>query len=161
MLSSVYTVKRAAALTGISADTLRMWERRYGVVAPVRNEGGYRLYDDAAIARLTAMSALVGAGWAPREAAAQVSSGTTLGPTRNAREEPRVIEEGTDDAALPGADLNLLVRLASEFDPATLTRALDDVFALHDLGNLVDHWLMPALRRLGEAWQRGEVSVAA
>ena len=62
----MYTVKHAAALTGIPADTLRMWERRYGVVAPVRSEGGYRLYDDAAIARLTAMHALVEAGWSAR-----------------------------------------------------------------------------------------------
>ena len=157
----MYTIKHAAQLTGIPADTLRMWERRYGVVTPSRNQGGYRLYDDAAIARLTAMAALVAAGWAPREAAAQVSSGTTLGPTQIAREEPRVTEGRTDDAALPGADLNLLVRLASQFDPATLTSALDDVFARHDLGNLVDSWLMPALRHLGDAWQRGDVSVAA
>lgn len=156
----MYTIKHAAELTGIPADTLRMWERRYAVVTPIRNQGGYRLYDDAAIARLTAMGALVAAGWGPREAAAQVSSGTTLGPTQNAREEPRT-EERTDDAALPGGDLNLLVRLAADFDPATLTRALDDVFARHDLGNLVDNWLMPALRHLGDAWQRGEVSVAA
>src|SRR5215216_794673 len=78
-ISGVYTVKHAAALTGIPADTLRMWERRYHVVAPVRSEGGYRLYDDAAIARLTAMHALVEAGWAPRRAAEQVTSGTTLG----------------------------------------------------------------------------------
>lgn len=76
----VYTVKHASALTGIPADTLRMWERRYGVVAPIRSEGGYRLYDDAAIARLTAMHALVGAGWSARRAAEQVASGTTLGP---------------------------------------------------------------------------------
>src|SRR5690349_12076628 len=106
-----------------------MWERRYAVVTPTRNQGGYRLYDDAAIARLTAMGALVAAGWGPREAAAQVSSGTTLGPTQNAREDPRITEERTDDAALPGGDLDLLVRLAADFDPATLTRALDDVFA--------------------------------
>ena len=52
----MYTIKHAAQLTGIPADTLRMWERRYGVVTPIRNQGGYRLYDDAAIARLTAMA---------------------------------------------------------------------------------------------------------
>ena len=59
----MYTIKHAAALTGIPADTLRMWERRYRVVTPIRTQGGYRLYDDAAIARLTAMHALVAAGW--------------------------------------------------------------------------------------------------
>jgi hypothetical protein len=160
MLHAVYTVKRAAALTGISADTLRMWERRYSVVAPVRTDGGYRLYDDAAIARLTAMQALVTAGWAPREAAAQVTSGTTLGPIGLRSGEPSDPGWAEDDET-PTADPELLVRLAQSFDSAGLRQQLDAVFADNDLDQLVDSWLMPALRRLGDAWQRGDVSVAA
>lgn len=161
MLPLVYTVKRAAALTGISADTLRMWERRYGVVTPVRTEGGYRLYDDAAIARLTAMLALVDAGWAPREAAAQVASGTTLGPIAPRPGETSGTDADTSDVDDAAVDPELLVRLALDFDTESLRRALDEVFAHHDLAELVDSWLMPALHRLGAAWQRGEVSVAA
>ena len=127
MLSPVYTVKRAAALTGISADTLRMWERRYGVVAPVRTEGGYRLYD-AAITRLTAMHALVNAGWAPREAAAQVASGTTLGPIAARPAETTGMDSGGDDADGAAVDPELLVRLALAFDTESLCHALDQVF---------------------------------
>jgi DNA-binding transcriptional MerR regulator len=148
-ITGVYTVKHAAALTGIPADTLRMWERRYRVVAPVRSEGGYRMYDDAAIARLTAMHALVEAGWSPRRAAEQVTSGTTLGSM--GQEEVR---EPADD------DLDLLVRLAVDFDARSLSRELDERFARMDDEAFLDEWLMPALHRLGLAWQRGEVSVA-
>ena len=73
----MYTVKHAAAMTGISPATLRMWERRYEVVVPGRSPSGYRVYDDAAVRRLSAMRALVEAGWSPRLAAEQVKSGTT------------------------------------------------------------------------------------
>ena len=146
----MYTVKHAAALTGIPADTLRMWERRYGVVAPIRSEGGYRLYDDAAISRLTAMRALVSAGWSAREAAEQVASGTTLGP----------IDAQVDGPVAGSGDLDLLVRLARDLDGATLSRSLDEVFARTDFESFADDWLMPALLSLGRAWQRGEVSVA-
>jgi methylmalonyl-CoA mutase cobalamin-binding domain/chain len=38
--------------TGLSADLLRAWERRYEVVAPSRSEGGRRLYSDADVERL-------------------------------------------------------------------------------------------------------------
>ncbi len=38
--------------TGLSADLLRAWERRYDVVTPARSEGGRRLYSDADIERL-------------------------------------------------------------------------------------------------------------
>jgi methanogenic corrinoid protein MtbC1 len=160
MLRVVYTVKRAAALTGISANTLRMWERRYSVVTPVRTDGGYRLYDDAAIARLTAMQALVTAGWAPREAAAQVASGTTLGPIAARTGQASDAGRPTEDDE-PPVDPDLLVRLALAFESEGLRHELDAVFADHELEQLADSWLMPALRRLGDAWQRGDVSVAA
>ena len=155
-------MKHAAALTGLSTDTLRMWERRYMVVAPSRSSSGYRLYDDAAIARLTAMRALVAAGWAPREAAAQVASGTTLGQTDGRSDDGSITD--TADGGEPtatGVDLDLLVRLALDFTSAHLNRELDEVFASHELDVLIDSWLMPALRRLGDAWERGKVSVAA
>jgi methanogenic corrinoid protein MtbC1 len=155
----VYTVKHAAAMTGIPVDRLRMWERRYGVVAPVRSEGGYRLYDDAAIARLTAMQALVQAGWAPRRAAMQVQSGTTLGSTG-----APLATDGAPDEPPPGGrtaeELDLLVRAARRLDSELLTRALDGMFAGNDLEDIAEAWLMPALARLGQAWRRGEISVA-
>jgi MerR family transcriptional regulator, light-induced transcriptional regulator len=38
--------------TGISADVLRVWEKRYAVVTPVRSTSGRRLYSDDDIERL-------------------------------------------------------------------------------------------------------------
>src|SRR5678810_782943 len=38
--------------TGLSADVLRVWEKRYAVVTPVRSSSGRRLYSDADIERL-------------------------------------------------------------------------------------------------------------
>jgi len=40
-----YSIRQAAELTGLSADTLRYYERE-GVVAPRRRENGYRCYDE-------------------------------------------------------------------------------------------------------------------
>ena len=42
----MYTIKHAAALTGVPEATLRAWERRYAVVSPHRTAAGYRLYDE-------------------------------------------------------------------------------------------------------------------
>jgi MerR family transcriptional regulator, light-induced transcriptional regulator len=145
----VYTVKHAAALTGISPATLRMWERRYGVVTPGRSPAGYRVYDDAAVQRLIAMRALVTAGWAPRLAAGQVMSGTTLGPTN-----------GTPPSAIGAGDLDVLARMAAALDSTGLDLALDEAFARAEFEEVVDDWLMPALVRLGQAWHDGVVPVA-
>jgi methanogenic corrinoid protein MtbC1 len=156
----VYSVKHAAAMTGIPADTLRMWERRYQVVAPARSDGGYRLYDDAAIARLSAMRALVAAGWSPRLAAEQVRSGTTAGPIAGAVTDPPGHPGAPLPAGAPLGDRDVLVAMATDFDAHALERVLGEMFDRPDYEHVVDDWLMPALLALGGAWHRGAVTVA-
>src|SRR5687768_5112132 len=51
-----------AKRTGISLHVLRAWERRYGVVEPVRTAGGQRLYTDAHIERLRLLRVVTDAG---------------------------------------------------------------------------------------------------
>jgi len=41
-----YNLKVVLKETGIAADTLRAWERRYGLPAPQRSQGGHRLYSE-------------------------------------------------------------------------------------------------------------------
>jgi MerR family transcriptional regulator, light-induced transcriptional regulator len=57
-----YPIGVVARLTGIQPTTLRIWERRYGLVEPVRSEGRNRSYSDADIERLSLVKTLVDAG---------------------------------------------------------------------------------------------------
>lgn len=152
----MYTVKRAAELTGIAPDTLRVWERRYGVVTPVRSESGYRLYDDHALRRLSAMQALVGSGWAPRQAAERVLADDE----RDAdRPEPPPTPAGTNGNG-PLGDVASLARAGAELDGAALQAALDQGFALGSFEQVADRWLMPALKEVGAWWRDGRMTVA-
>ena len=134
------TIKKAAALTGVSEHTLRAWERRYGVLEPVRTEAGYRLYDHAELARIEAMQGLVQAGWAPRAAAAEL------------------LRSGVAGAVVdPHAEL---IRATAAMDAPAVHRLIAEPFSRAPFEAVVDHWLMPALVRVGKAWAAGEVSVA-
>jgi DNA-binding transcriptional MerR regulator len=57
-----YRSGAVARLTGISVDTLRVWERRYGVVGPSHSESGHRLYSPQDVARLLLIKRLVDQG---------------------------------------------------------------------------------------------------
>ncbi len=57
-----YRIGTVAQLTGLTADTIRMWERRYASVSPLRSEGGTRLYGDEEVMRLQLMRALTESG---------------------------------------------------------------------------------------------------
>lgn len=61
---SAFRIGAVSRLTGVPADTLRVWERRYGVVEPHRTEGGSRLYSQHDIARLGLIKRLVDSGHA-------------------------------------------------------------------------------------------------
>ena len=52
----------AARLAGVPVETLRVWERRYGVIGPRLSSRGQRLYSSADIRRLTLIKRLVDMG---------------------------------------------------------------------------------------------------
>src|SRR5688572_6465811 len=47
-----YAMRELTRLTGLSADVLRVWERRYGFPQPTRDESGARLYAHNDLERL-------------------------------------------------------------------------------------------------------------
>ena len=150
----MYSIGHAAQLTGVPAATLRVWERRYGLVRPERSEGGYRLYDEHALQVLRAMSALVAAGWAPRTAAAHLLAGAEAfdGPRPAAPSDPPAASTPWDTAALAQGAVDL--------DREAVSAALDTAFASPDLEQVLDEWLMPSLERVGSWWRDGLVDVA-
>ena len=57
-----YAIGVVSKLTGIHPETLRMWERRYAIVAPGRSKGRGRRYSDEDIRHLSLVKTLVDAG---------------------------------------------------------------------------------------------------
>ena len=51
--------------TGLSKDTLRAWERRYGFPTPARNEHDERVYSDEQVQRLRVIRRLIDSGLRP------------------------------------------------------------------------------------------------
>ena len=64
-----YLIGAVTKLTGLSIDVVRVWERRYGAVRPVRSAGGTRLYSDADVVRLNRLHRAVERGYGIGQAA--------------------------------------------------------------------------------------------
>ncbi len=153
----MYTIKQAASRAGVSVPLLRAWERRYGIVDPARTDAGYRLYDDASIARLRAMRRLVDDGWSPRAAAATLRTADA--------ETVRTIVGSLPTGAEPTdrADdlVDRFVTAAADLDEPRVEAVLDEMFALGTFEHVAAELVMPALVALGDAWAAGRVDVAA
>lgn len=149
----MYTIKRAAERVGISSATLRAWERRYGIVAPRRSEGGYRLYDEDDVQALSLMARLVDDGWTPSLAAGEVRdrlAATSLVPDLPTAEV----------GARPSRFDQPLVAAAAALDVRALAAVLDEMFAVGSYEVVAVGHLLPAMQALGDAWAISRVSVA-
>lgn len=153
----MYTIKQASRLTGVTEATLRAWERRYGVVAPHRNESGYRVYDAGALAAVSTMRRLVDDGWSPAEAAVAVRQGT-VPVVRD--EEPPAPSTGFGRQPHAVTYMHQFLSSAAQMDTAGIEESLDGGLALGSFEHVVDSWLFPTLEALGEGWARGEIDVA-
>jgi hypothetical protein len=95
-----YPLRTAARLTGLSPELLRAWERRHGVVEPLRTPGGTRRYSAADLERLLLIRE-IGERWANRQigiASEHLATGvlrsllgSALVPTATALLGPRVV----------------------------------------------------------------------
>lgn len=167
----MYKIKQAAMRAGVSVPVLRAWERRYGIVAPLRTAAGYRLYDDAAVSRVRTMRRMVVEGWSPSTAAEAILSGDAAGepvPGGGGGEAfPEVVagERPLDDMPAARRDrdhaIEAFVTAAATFDQAGVEATLDDMFARGSFEQAAGAYVLPAMVALGRAWAAGDVDVAA
>lgn len=146
----MYTIKQAATRSGVGVSLLRAWERRYGVVAPARTAGGYRLYDDEAITRLRAMRQLVDGGWSASQAADAVLRGQV-----------ELTVEPAQGAVFSHADTDAFLSAAASYDSVALESVLDAFFTRGSYEAVIDDIVLPAVAALGGAWASGRIDVAA
>lgn len=157
----MYTIKQAAALSGVGVSLLRAWERRYSVVGPQRSTGGYRLYDDEDIERLRAMRQLVDDGWAASQAAAAVLAEPDTVRMARAVRGGRGAGAATAEDVASLTDVHAMVRAAETYDSVAVEAVLDALFARGSFEAVIDDLVLPSVAELGSAWASGRIDVAA
>ena len=146
---------------GLSQDVLRAWERRYGLLKPVRSPGGFRLYTSADEQRVRRMQSHLARGLAAAQAA-QAALAEESEPTaaNGATPEPA-------QAPLPPTDPGLahlaadLRRALDTLDAPATEAVLDRLFADFTVETTLRAILLPYLRELGDRWAEDEIGVAA
>jgi len=129
---------------GVSPELLRAWERRYGLLQPVRTDGGFRLYTDDDSERVERMKRALVEGFSAAEAASRALA---------------LADEGSTAGALDGAQ-ERLVAAAHAYDEATVHAVLDEALARFSLETVLRDLVLPVLREIGEEWQQGALEVA-
>ena len=135
---------------GVSDHVLRAWETRYGLLAPVRSPGGFRLYSDADERRVRRMQFHLAQGLSAAEAA------RTAIAEAHARVAPGSLTLGSDGPER--LDLHefarSLQRALDEFDEGAAQAVLDRLLSDFTLATTLRDVVLPYLQQLGERWER-------
>lgn len=139
--------------TGLSKDTLRVWERRYAFPQPTRDGGGERAYPLDQVERLRLIKRLLDAGHRPGRVV-QLSHEALQQLADAAGEPAAAARPDWDEAAVQ--DYLALVR---RHDLPALRRQLLRDLARVGLPRFLGGLLVPLNRAVGEAWLRGQMEV--
>jgi DNA-binding transcriptional MerR regulator len=134
--------------TGVSPEVLRAWERRYGLFAPRRTEGGFRLYSSADVARINAMKRLLAEGVSASQAAQRLASAPLSGV------------EATDGPSLFDERRDALRQALLSYDEASAHAVIDQLLMEFDGEAVMRSAFLPILHEIGELWEAGRISVA-
>lgn len=144
-LRSIAQVERD---TGLARATVRIWERRYGFPAPLRDERGERLYPDEQVEQLRLMKQLVDQGHRPAKLVAEGAQGVkrlAAGTASKAAPRPRAASK--------------LLRVLREHDPQKLREALQERLDEVGLARFAGHELAVMNAVVGDAWASGELEI--
>ena len=145
----VYNIAAAERDTGLSKDTLRVWERRYGFPSPKRDASGERLYSPQEIEQLRVLKRLVDAGERP---------GRLMSLSM-----PELMERLQTHAPMAVSDAPRAVddylEILKSHDVLGLRRQLVQARERLGLARFVTDVVGPLNTRVGDAWMRGQLQI--
>lgn len=151
----MHSIQSVSEQTGLTADVIRIWERRYQVVNPQRTASNQRLYSDEDIEHLGLLKRITDSGRRIsaiahmstadlREIADKLPPAVSTTPSLSAANDPDGFQPAAIEAVL-------------QLDSSALTILLDK--ALIQLGGVafMTHFIAPLLEKIGDLWRSGSV----
>jgi DNA-binding transcriptional MerR regulator/methylmalonyl-CoA mutase cobalamin-binding subunit len=144
---TTYPLGAVSRLTGLSAEVLRAWERRYGAVQPPRTPGGTRRYRAQDVERLQMLKRAVDAGH-------RIGDVASLEDAELARRVERKREAGSDH-------IKQVLAALLQFNAAEVQRLL--AIQLSALGPIrfASDYVAPLVREIGERWANGSLPIGS
>ncbi|GAF04562.1 MerR family transcriptional regulator [Saccharicrinis fermentans] len=146
---AIYSIKDLEKISGIKAHTIRIWERRYGVIEPMRSNTNIRKYSDDDLKRILNISILNQNGF-------KISKIANL--------DNHQLKEKVIDLCLDHGNTNIqiesLVVSMLELNEYKFNNVLTTSIIKRGFENTVEEILFPFLDRIGVLWQAGTINPA-
>ncbi|MCB0034862.1 MAG: MerR family transcriptional regulator, partial [Anaerolineales bacterium] len=167
--SPTFNLKAVVTETGLKPDTLRAWERRYGLPDPDRTSGGHRLYSRRDIEMLNWLIARQDEGlsisraiklWRRIEAGGQDPlTDERYVSTPQPVESPTAVSRSISAGNNVGEFREAWVQACMDFDERQAESVLSQAFAILPIETVCHESLQKGLQEVGQGWYEGEITV--
>lgn len=144
-----YSIKDLEKLSGIKAHTLRIWEKRYGVIEPKRTDTNIRYYTDEELKKVLNIAILNNYG-------IKISKIVGLSPEEL---HAKVVEIGNEEVS-ESVQMESLVVAMVEMDEARFEKILVNCTIRLGFEQTMMKVIYPFFRKVGLLWQTGAINPA-
>ncbi len=144
-----YSIKELENLSGIKAHTIRIWEKRYGIIKPARTDTNIRFYCDEDLKRLLNIAILNRHGM-------RISDISKLSDPEMSE---KVINVSSDSSSPESSVENLIIAMV-EMDEFKFDRILSRYIMHEGFENTVIKVIFPFFEKIGILWQTGAINPA-
>jgi MerR family transcriptional regulator, light-induced transcriptional regulator len=148
-VKSIFSIKDLENLSGIKAHTIRIWEKRYDVLQPMRTDSNIRYYDLAALQKLLNITLLHNYGY-------KISKISKLEDSElNKMIRGIITEKSAKNHALNAFKMSMM-----NFDQALFLNTYNELLGEKSFREVFFEVFIPLMEELGFLWQTDTITPA-
>ncbi|GGD29279.1 MerR family transcriptional regulator [Flavobacterium orientale] len=148
-VKNIFSIKDLENLSGIKAHTIRIWEKRYNVLEPMRTDTNIRYYDLASLQKLLNITLLHNHGY-------KISKISKLPEDRI----PAMVREIISDKSVKNHAINAFKMAMINFDHSLFFNTYNNLLAEKSFREVFYEVFIPLMNEIGMLWQTDTISPA-
>lgn len=148
-IKNVFSIKDLENLSGIKAHTIRIWEKRYNVLEPMRTEANIRLYDLINLQKLLNITLLHNHGY-------KISQISKLSDEKI----PELVNQIISDKSIKHHAISSFKMAMMNFDQTLFLTTYDKLLSEKSFREIFAEIFIPFIIEIGSLWQTNTISIA-
>lgn len=148
-VKSFFSIKDLENLSGVKAHTIRIWEKRYNILEPIRTETNIRTYDLANLQKLLNVVLLNNFGYKISRIAEY-----------NSDKIAKLVREIISEKSSQSHAINAFKMAMINFDQALFLNTYNNLLSEKSFRQIFYEVVIPLMNEIGLLWQAGTISPA-
>jgi len=148
-VKSVFSIKDLENISGIKAHTIRIWEKRYNILEPMRTDSNIRMYDITSLQKLLNITLLHNHGY-------KISRISSM----QQEQIPDLVREIITEKSVRHHALSTFKMAMMNFDQTLFVNTYDTLLAEKSFREVFYEVIIPFMEDLGLLWQTNTITPA-